>query len=103
MVLCTLRQPAIKVAAGVAEAACVHLRSLAARLRLVNRELRKRAGRGISQRISKRCSSLPCLATCSAMYSHIMPGRLRMAMVLLSTVAEMKARESGLGQTLTDW
>ena len=40
MVLCTLRQPAIKVAAGVAEAACVHLRSLAARLRLVNRELR---------------------------------------------------------------
>jgi transposase len=40
IVLCTLRQPAIKVAAGVAEAACVHLRSLAARLRLVNRELR---------------------------------------------------------------
>ena len=40
MVLRTLRQPAIKVAAGVAEAACVHLRSLAARLRLVNRELR---------------------------------------------------------------
>ena len=40
MVLCALRQPAIKVAAGVTEAACVHLRSLAARLRLVNRELR---------------------------------------------------------------
>ncbi len=40
MVLRTLRQPAIKVALGVAEAACVHLRSLAARLRLVNRELR---------------------------------------------------------------
>jgi hypothetical protein len=34
MVLCTLRQPAINVAAGVAEAASVHLRSLAARLRL---------------------------------------------------------------------
>jgi transposase len=40
IVLCALRQPAIKVAAGVAEAACVHLRSLAARLRLVNRDLR---------------------------------------------------------------
>jgi hypothetical protein len=38
-VLCTLRQPAIKVAAGVAEAASVHIRSLIARLRLVNREL----------------------------------------------------------------
>src|SRR5918998_1109705 len=33
-----LRQPAIKVAAGVTEAAVLHLRSLVARLRLVNRE-----------------------------------------------------------------
>lgn len=39
-VLCILHQAAIKVATGVAEAASVHLRSLAARLRLVNRELR---------------------------------------------------------------
>ena len=36
----TLRQPAIKVADGVAEAACVHIRSLVIRLHLVNRELR---------------------------------------------------------------
>jgi transposase len=33
-----LRQPAIKVAAGVTEAAVLHLRSLVARLRLANRE-----------------------------------------------------------------
>ena len=39
-ILSTLQQPAIKVAAGVAEAAGVHIRSLVVRLRLVNRELR---------------------------------------------------------------
>ena len=36
-----LREPAIKVAEGVAEAASVHLRSLIARLHVVNRELRQ--------------------------------------------------------------
>ncbi|MBV8090750.1 MAG: IS110 family transposase, partial [Alphaproteobacteria bacterium] len=36
-VLATLREPAIKVADGVAEAAGIHLRSLFARLRVVNR------------------------------------------------------------------
>src|SRR4051794_31056161 len=36
-----LRQPAIRVAAGVTEAAVLHLRSLVARLRLANREVRR--------------------------------------------------------------
>ena len=36
----TLRQPAIKVADGVTEAASVHMRSLVVRLHVVNRELR---------------------------------------------------------------
>jgi transposase len=40
-VLRTLREPAIKVSDGVANAASVHMRSLIARLRLVNRELRE--------------------------------------------------------------
>jgi len=39
-VLHTLRQAAIKVADGVTEAATIHIRSLIARLRVVNRELR---------------------------------------------------------------
>jgi transposase len=39
-VLCTLREPAIKVADGVTEAASVHMRSLVVRLRLVNSELK---------------------------------------------------------------
>jgi transposase len=42
-VLRNLRQPAIKVAEGVAAAAGVHIRSLILRLRLVNRELRDAA------------------------------------------------------------
>jgi Transposase len=37
--LAILRQPAIQVAAGVTEAAVLHLRSLVARLRLTNREM----------------------------------------------------------------
>jgi hypothetical protein len=40
-VLRILREPAIKVAEGVAEAASIHMRSLVARLRIVNRELRE--------------------------------------------------------------
>ena len=43
-VLRKLREPAIKVAAGVAEAANVHMRSLVARLRVVNRELHEAEG-----------------------------------------------------------
>jgi transposase len=40
-VLGVLRQPAIAVAAGVTEAAVLHLRSLVARLRLANAEFRR--------------------------------------------------------------
>ena len=47
-VLRTLRQPAIKVADGVAEAACAHIRSLVVRLHVVNREL-KCAGRKLDE------------------------------------------------------
>lgn len=43
-VLGTLRDPAIKVADGVAEAAGIHLRSLFARLRVVNQQLREAEG-----------------------------------------------------------
>ena len=37
----TLREPAIKVAEGVAEAASIHMRLLVARLGIVNREMRQ--------------------------------------------------------------
>jgi transposase len=40
-VLATLRQPAVQVAPGTAEAACRHIKSLVVRLKVVNRELKE--------------------------------------------------------------
>ena len=62
-VIRTLREPAIKVADGVAEAASVHIRSLIARLRVINRELREAEGQldkictaiGESEAVSGEC------------------------------------------------
>lgn len=44
-VLRTLRQPALTVAAGTVEAAGAHIRTVAERLKLVNRQIRKEAHR----------------------------------------------------------
>jgi hypothetical protein len=52
-VISTLREPAIKVADGVAEAASVHMRSLIARLRVVNRELQ-----AAEHQLDKICSEI---------------------------------------------
>ena len=48
-----LRQPAIRVAAGVTEAAVLHLRSLVVRLRLVNQELQQ-----AEQELDRICAEL---------------------------------------------
>ncbi len=48
-----LRQPGIKVAEGVTEAAVLHLRSLVARLRLANRELHR-----AERKLEELCASL---------------------------------------------
>src|SRR3954463_10455778 len=48
-----LRQPAIRVAAGVTEAAVLHLRSLVARLRLANREVHQAA-----RKLDELCTAL---------------------------------------------
>jgi transposase len=52
-VLRTLREPAIRVADGVAEAASIHLRSLVARLGVVNREMRQ-----AEHELDKLCTAL---------------------------------------------
>src|SRR5919206_2019186 len=52
-VLGVLRQPAITVAAGVTEAAVLHLRSLVARLRLANTEFHK-----AEQKLDELCAGL---------------------------------------------
>ena len=48
-----LREPAIKVANGVTEAASIHMRSLVARLRVVNRELRE-----AEHQLDKLCAAI---------------------------------------------
>ena len=48
-----LRRPAIKVAAGVAEAAVLHVRSLVVRLRLANREFRQ-----AERKLDELCAAL---------------------------------------------
>lgn len=52
-VLRTLREPALKVAEGVAEAASIYLRSLVARLRVVNREMQQ-----AEAQLDKLCASI---------------------------------------------
>jgi len=52
-VLRMLREPAIKVAEGIAEAASIHLRSLIARLHVVNRELRQ-----AEQKLDQLCAGI---------------------------------------------
>ena len=76
-VLGTLREPAIKVADGVAEAASIHLRSLFARLRVVNHELREAEGQ-----LEKLCTSVgeteaasgDCLRRQDVLILRSMPG-----------------------------
>src|SRR3954454_11196678 len=60
-VLAVLRQPAITVAAGVTEAAVLHLRSLVARLRLANTEFRQ-----AEQKLDELCARLSQDATAAA-------------------------------------
>jgi transposase len=56
--LSLLRQPAIKVAEGVTEAAVLHLRSLVARLRLANREFHQ-----AERKLNELCATLRESAT----------------------------------------
>lgn len=76
-VLRILREPAIKVADGVAEAASIHLRSLIARLRVVNRELTEAEGQ-----LDKLCTTIAetdaatgdCLRRQDVLILRSMPG-----------------------------
>ena len=52
-VLRTLREPAIKVPEGIAEAASVHIHSLIVRLQVVNRELN-----GAERKLDELCTAI---------------------------------------------
>jgi transposase len=97
-VLDTLREPAIKVADGVAEAASIHLRSLVARLRVVNRELRAAEGQ-----LEKLCTSVgqteagsgECLRRQDILILRSMPGigRINLAALLCEASGPLRSRD----------
>src|SRR5271166_1203746 len=101
----TLREPAIKVADGVAEAACIHMRSLVARLRLVNRELRDAEGQ-----LDKLCAAIgeteaapgDCLRRRDVMILRSMPGigRINLATLLCEGSGPLSRRDYPALRTL---
>jgi transposase len=104
-VLCTLREPAIKVADGVAEAASIHLRSLVARLRVVNRELR-----AAEDQLEKFCTSVgeteaasgECLRRQDILILRSMPGigRINLAALLCEASGPLGSRDYQALRTL---
>jgi transposase len=105
-VLQTLRQPAIKVADGVAEAASVHMRSLVVRLHVVNREL-KRAER----KLDELCAALGeggsakanCLAQRDVAVLKSLPGigRINLATLLAEASGPLSRRDYQALRTLS--
>lgn len=101
-VLCTLHQAAIKVATGVAEAASVHLRSLAARLRLVNRELRN-----AECKLDELCAalgeqeSLPVKRDVAILKSLPGIGRINLATLLAEASGPLSRRDFSALRTLS--
>ena len=104
-VLRTLREPAIRVADGVAEAASVHLRSLIARLRLVTRELRE-----AERQLDRICTAIgetdaaaeDCLRRQDVMILKSMPGigRLNLAALLSEGSGPLSRRDYPALRTL---
>jgi len=104
-VLRTLREPAIRVADGVAEAASVHLRSPIARLRLVTRELRE-----AERQLDRICTAIgetdaaagDCLRRQDVMILKSMPGigRLNLAALLSEGSGPLSRRDYPALRTL---
>jgi len=104
-VLATLREPAIKVADGVAEAASIHLRSLVARLRVVNRELHEAEGQ-----LDKLCTTIgeteaasrDCLRRQDVLILRSMPGigRINLAALLCEASGPLGSRDYQALRTL---
>ena len=104
-VLRTLREPAIKVAEGVAEAANVHMRSLVARLRVVNRELHEAEGK-----LDKLCMAISetaaeagdCLRRQDVMILKSMPGigRINLAALISEGSGPLSSRDYPALRTL---
>jgi transposase len=97
-VLATLRQPAIKVADGVAEAACAHIRSLIARLQLINNELR-----AAERKLDELCTELAGSAQNDVAILKSLPGigRINLAALLAEASGPLSRRDYPALRTLT--
>lgn len=100
-----LREPTIKVADGVAEAASVHMRSLITRLRVINRELREAEGMldKICMAISEsEAASGDCLRRQDVMILKSMPGigRINLAALLAEGSGPLSRRDYPALRTL---
>jgi len=97
-VLLTLRQPAIKVADGVAEAACAHIRSLIARLRPINDELR-----AAERKLDELCAALEGSVPNDVAILKSLPGigRINLATLLAEASGPLSRRDYPALRTLT--
>jgi len=99
-----LRQPAIKVAEGVTEAAVLHLRSLVARLRLANREFHQ-----AERKLDELCATLGANtaaaggAPCDAAILSSLPGisKITLATLLTEAAGPLSCRDYAALRTLS--
>ena len=96
-VLRTLREPAIRVADGVAEAASIHMRSLVARLRVVNREMRQAEHEldVLCTALGESAASGECLQQQDVVILKSMPGigRINLATLLCEGSGPLSSRD----------
>jgi hypothetical protein len=96
-VLRTLREPAIKVADGVAEAASIHMRSLVARLGVVNREMRQAEHEldVLCTALGESAASRECLQRQDVVILKSMPGigRINLATLLCEGSGPLSSRD----------
>jgi transposase len=97
-VIMTLRQPAIKVADGVAEAACAHIRSLIVRLRPINNELR-----AAERKLDELCAALEGSLRNDVAILRSLPGigRINLAALLAEASGPLSRRDYPALRTLT--
>jgi transposase len=97
-VLDTLRQPAIKVAAGIAEAAGAHIRSLIVRLRVVKRELHD-----AEKKLDELCAGFDASQRDDVAILRSLPGigRINLATLLAEASGPLSRRDYPALRTLT--
>jgi transposase len=93
-----LRQPAIRVAEGIAAAASVHIRSLIARLHLVNRELRD-----AERKLDELCATFECGEQDDVAILRSLPGigRINLATLLAEASGPLSRRDYRALRTLS--